>query len=245
MAQMMYPHADCKFGNQVGLAGISPPAQLTTITMQTIVAKPIPSTTLAPNIFGNPRPRRWRHDRAERAERSSSTSARTRTRMVMAAMAAQRFRISSVGAQIANSKNRNATMIWAQTKYRRRTVGTAGRVFESTAICLSLYFHIFGAAIPEGPGSAVESRASRPAVPFGCPLGFARGFGGRLARRPSLHASGPLLKPERPDGVHAGVGDRRGRHSPLFAPCPAVENPGDASQQDIAPVKVRRSFVEM
>src|SRR5208282_3047534 len=164
MAQMMYPHADCKFGNQVGLAGISPPAQLTTITMQTIVAKPIPSTTLAPNIFGNPRPRRWRHDRAERAERSSSTSARTRTRMVMAAMAAQRFRISGVGAQIANSKNRNATMIWAQTKYRRRAVGAAGRVFESTAICLSLYFHIFGAAIPEGmapqrTGSAVESLA--------------------------------------------------------------------------------------
>src|ERR1035441_3682280 len=97
MAQMMYPHADCKFGNQVGLAGMSPPAQLTRTTMQTIVAKPIPSTTLAPSTFGNPRPRRWRDDaddRADRDERSSSTSARTRTRMVMAAMAAQRFRIS-------------------------------------------------------------------------------------------------------------------------------------------------------
>src|SRR5208282_1053884 len=224
MAQMMYPHADCKFGNQVGLAGISPPAQLTTITMQTIVAKPIPSTTLAPNIFGNPRPRRWRHDRAERAERSSSTSARTRTRMVMAAMAAQRFRISSVGAQIANSKNRNATMIWAHTKYRRRAAGTAGRVFESTAICLSLYFHIFGLA--------PQWRAGRPAR-----------LNGRAAC-PST-SSGPLLKPERPDGIHAGVGDRRGRHSPSFAPCPAVEDPGDAGQQDVAPVEVRRSFVEV
>src|ERR1019366_3460316 len=166
MAQMMYPHADCKFGNQVGLAGISPPAQFT-------------STTLAPNIFGNPRPRRWRDDRDER---SSSTSARTRTRMVMAAMAAQRFRISGVGAQIANSKNRNATMIWAQTKYRRRAVGTAGRVFESTAICLSLYFHIFGlppqwrggrptqldpSAAPSASlgASAAGSRDARPSTP--------------------------------------------------------------------------------
>src|ERR1035441_8073513 len=179
MAQMMYPHADCKFGNQVGLAGISPPAQFTRTTMQTIVAKPLPSTTLAPNIFGNPRPRRWRDDRDER---SSSTSARTRTRMVMAAMAAQRFRISGVGAQIANSKNRNATMIWAQTKYRRRAVGTAGRVFESTAICLSLYFHIFGlplqwrggrpaqldpSAAPSASlgASAAGSRDARPSTP--------------------------------------------------------------------------------
>src|SRR5208283_4224017 len=152
MAQMIYPHADCKFGNQVGLAGISPPAQLTRITIQTIVATPIPSTTLAPSTFGNPRPRRWRDDRGER---SSSASVRTRIRMVMAAMAAQRFRIAGVGAQIANSKNRNATMIWAQTKYRRRAVGTAGRVFESTAICLSLYFHIFGLA--------PQWRAGRPA----------------------------------------------------------------------------------
>src|ERR1017187_5840330 len=185
MAQMMYPHADCKFGNQVGLAGMSPPAQLTRTTMQTIVAKPIPSTTLAPSTFGNPRPRRWRDDaddRADRDERSSSTTARTRIRMVMAAMGAQRFRISGVGAQIANSKNRNATMIWAQTKYRRRAAGTAGRVFESTAICLSLYFHIFGlppqwragrparldpSAAPSASlgASAAGSRDARPSTP--------------------------------------------------------------------------------
>src|SRR6266404_2720815 len=33
------------------------------------------------------------------------------------------------------------------------------------------------------------------------------------------------LEPERPDGVHAGVSDGRGWHSPLFAPGTAVENP--------------------
>src|ERR1017187_7758649 len=114
----------------------------------------------------------------------------------------------------------------------------AWTISEATALALALL-------APSTFCVAVERGAPRPAGPFRCPLGFARGFGGRLARRPSLHASGPLLKPERPDGVHAGVGDRRGRHSPLFAPCPAVEDTGDACQQNVAPVEVRRSFVEM
>ncbi len=53
------------------------------------------------------------------------------------------------------------------------------------------------------------------------------------------------LEPERPDGVYAGVGDGRGGYSPLLAPGPSVENPGDACQHNITPVEVRRTFIEM
>src|SRR5260370_35014207 len=69
----------------------------------------------------------------------------------------------------------------------------------------------------------------------------------RARRNDCLFFSGSsraALEPERPDGVHAGVGDGRGWHSPLLAPGPTVENPGDACQHNIAPVEVRRTFIQ-
>ncbi len=55
----------------------------------------------------------------------------------------------------------------------------------------------------------------------------------------------PTLKPERPYGVDAGVGDCRSRHAAILAPCAAIEDSGDACHQDVAPVEVGRSFIEM
>src|ERR1700677_1097502 len=53
------------------------------------------------------------------------------------------------------------------------------------------------------------------------------------------------LKPQSPYPVDAGVCDGRCSHAPVLAPSPAVENPRNRSQQDVAPIEMRRSFVEV
>src|SRR5580658_7893492 len=94
-------------------------------------AKPRPSTAAAPDALGNPRPRRANE---ERGEGSISTSRLTRTRSVIAAMAAQRFRRCVVGAHSANSRSTKTITIWAQIEKRRESVSSEGKGFDFRAI---------------------------------------------------------------------------------------------------------------
>src|ERR1700722_1970754 len=52
-------------------------------------------------------------------------------------------------------------------------------------------------------------------------------------------------KPERPDRVNAGMCDRRCRNAPPLPPCPPIKNSGNGCQQNITPVEVSGTLVEM
>jgi len=52
-------------------------------------------------------------------------------------------------------------------------------------------------------------------------------------------------EPQRPDGIHAGMGDRRGRHPTVLSPGTPIENSRNRRQNHIAPIEVRRALVEV
>src|ERR1700722_15922399 len=54
-----------------------------------------------------------------------------------------------------------------------------------------------------------------------------------------------VLKPPRPNPVHASMRDRRSGNTPPVSPCSSVKNPRNRCQQHIAPVEMRRSLIEM
>ena len=54
-----------------------------------------------------------------------------------------------------------------------------------------------------------------------------------------------FLEPQIPQPIHERVRDRRGRHTSLFSPRAPIENPCDRGQQYVAPIEVRRPFVEV
>ena len=55
----------------------------------------------------------------------------------------------------------------------------------------------------------------------------------------------PLLEPQSPQPIHAGMSNRRRGHAPPLAPGASVENSGNGRQQHVAPVELCRAFVEV
>src|ERR1700685_2531779 len=60
---------------------------------------------------------------------------------------------------------------------------------------------------------------------------------------PEVHYA--FSKPPRPNPIYARVGNGRGGNSPPLPPRAPIKNPGNHGQQYIAPVEMRRTFIEM
>src|ERR1700685_2510013 len=60
---------------------------------------------------------------------------------------------------------------------------------------------------------------------------------------PEVHYA--FSKPPRPNPIYARVGNGRGGNSPPLPPRAPIKNPGNRGQQYIAPVEMRRTFIEM
>src|SRR5271165_2245058 len=58
-------------------------------------------------------------------------------------------------------------------------------------------------------------------------------------------SSGGWSEPPRPQPIDAGVRDGRRRDTAVLAPGAAVENSRDGGQQNVAPVEVRGTFIEV
>jgi hypothetical protein len=54
-----------------------------------------------------------------------------------------------------------------------------------------------------------------------------------------------LSQPQRPDGIHSGMGNGRGSYAAILPPGSAIENACNGCQQDIPPVEKRRPLIEV